>query len=220
MSPSSSSLNVHPLWRPQISGLITEEAPTKVLTEYSDFADVFSLDLVFKLSKHTRINNHTIDLVESCQQPLYRPIYSLELVELENLKAYIETNLANDFIRPSKSLADAPILFDRKSNGSLWLCVHYQGFNNFIIKNRYPLPLIGELLDWLGRARRFTQLDLTSAYYWIRIRKGDKWKTAFRTWYGHFEYQVMSFGLTNAPANFQKYINKTFVEKLDIFVIV
>ena len=75
-------------------------------------------------------------------------------------------------------------------------------------------------MDRLGRAKRFTQLDLTSAYHRMRIREGDEWKTAFRTQYGHFEYQVMPFGLTNAPASFQGYINKILAEKLDIFVIV
>ncbi len=75
-------------------------------------------------------------------------------------------------------------------------------------------------MDWLGRARRFTQLDLTNAYHQMRIREGDEWKTAFRTRYGHFEYQVMPFGLTNAPATIQDYINKILAEKLDVFVIV
>ena len=133
---------------------------------------------------------------------------------------YIETNLKNGFIKPSKSPARAPILFDKKPDGSLRLCVDYQGLNNLTIKNRYPLPLVGESLDRLGRARRFTQLDLTSAYHRMRIREGDEWKTAFRTRYGHFEYQVMPFGLTNAPATFQSYINKILAEKLDVIVIV
>ena len=142
----SPPLNVHPSQRPQISGLIAEEAPTKVPAEYSDFADVFSADLASELPEHTGINDHAIELVEG-QQPPYGPIYSLGPVELETLKAYIETNLANGFIRPSKSPAGAPILFDRKSNGSLRLCVDYQDLNNFTIKNRYPLPLIGKSLD-------------------------------------------------------------------------
>ena len=218
-TPLVASLDVHPSRRPQISGLIAEEAPTKVPAEYSDFADVFSPDLASKLSEHTGINDHAIELVDG-QQPPYGPIYSLGPVELETLKAYIETNLANGFIRPSKSPAGAPILFDRKSDGSLRLCVNYRGLNNLTIKNRYPLPLIGESLDRLERAKRFTQLDLTSAYHRMRIREGDEWKTAFRTRYGHFEYQVMPFGLTNAPASFQGYINKILAEKLDIFVIV
>ena len=75
-------------------------------------------------------------------------------------------------------------------------------------------------MDRLGQARRFTQLDLTSPYHRMRIRERDEWKTAFRTRYGHFEYQIMFFGLTNAPATFQGYINKIFAEKLDVFVIV
>ena len=141
-------------------------------------------------------------------------------MELETLKTYIETYLKTGFIWPSKSPAGAPILFDKKLDGSLRLCVDYRGLNNLTIKNRYPLPLIGEALDRLGRAKRFTQLDLTSAYHRMRIREGDEWKTAFRTRYGHFEYQVMPFGLSNAPTSFQGYINKILAKKLDVFVIV
>ena len=157
VSPSSSSLklNVHPSRRLQVSGLIAEGAPTKVPAEYLEFADVFFPDLASELSEYTGINDHAIKLVDG-QQPRYGSIYSLGPVELETLKTYIETNLANGFIRLSKSPAGAPILFDRKSDGSLRLCVNYQGLNNLTIKNRYPLPLIGELLDRLGRTKRFT----------------------------------------------------------------
>ena len=154
--------------------MIAKEASKKVSAKYLDFADVFSPDLASELSEYTGINNHAIKLVNGCQQPLYGPIYSLRPVELETLKAYIKTNMANKFIRLSKSLAGAPILFDWKSNGSLQLCVNYQGLKNVTIKNRYLLPLIGKLLDRLGRAKQFTQLDLISAYHWMRIRKGDK----------------------------------------------
>ena len=213
------SLNIHSSREPQISSLIAEEAPTKVFAKYLDFADVFSPELATELPEHTEINTHAIDLEEG-KQPPYGPIYSLGPVELETLKTYIKTNLANSFIRPSKAPASAPILFDKKPNGSLRLCVDYRGLNNITIKNRYPLPLVGESLDRLGRAKRFTQLDLTSAYHRMRIKEGDEWKTAFRTWYGHFEYQVMPFGLTNAPRSFQGYVNKILAEKLDIFVIV
>ena len=124
MLPSSSPLDVHSFWRPQISDLIAKEAPIKIPAEYSDFADIFSLDLMFKLPEHIGINNHVIKLVDS-QQPPYEPIYSLGPVELEILKAYIETNLANGFIRLSKSLADTPILFNRKSDGFFRLCIDY-----------------------------------------------------------------------------------------------
>ena len=217
--PNSSLLDAHPSRRPLISGLTTEELSTKVPAKYLDFADIFSPDLVSELSKHTRINNHAIELVDG-QQPPYELIYNLGPVELETLKAYIETNLANKFMGSSKSSAGTPILFDRKSNRSFRLCIDYRGLNNLTIKNWYPLLLIRGLLDRLRRARRFTQLELTSTYHWIRIRKKNKWKTAFKTRYGYFEYQVMPFGFTNAPASFQGYINKIFVEKHNIFVIV
>ena len=172
-APLVASLDVHPSRRPQISGLIAEEAPTKVPAEYSDFADVIFPDLATELPEHTEINTHAIDLEEG-KQPPYGPIYSLRPVELETLKTYIETNLANGFIRPSKSPAGAPILFDKKPDGSFRLCVDYQGLNNITIKNWYLLPLVGESLDHLGRAKRFTQLDLTSAYHRMRIKEGDK----------------------------------------------
>ena len=163
-SPNSSPLNIYLFRRPQISDLIAEEAPTKVPTKYSDFADVFFSDLASELPEYTGINNHAIKLVDG-QQLSYRPIYSLEPVELKTLKAYIETNLANGFISPSKLPAGALILLNRKSNGFLRLCVNYRDLNNLTVKNQYPLPLVGELLDKLGRARGFTQLDFTNAYH-------------------------------------------------------
>ncbi len=210
---------MYPSRRAQIAHLKTDEAPTKVPSKYTDFADVFSPKLAAELPEHTGINDHAIELVDD-RQPPYGPIYSFGPIELETLKAYIKNNLASDFIRPSMSPAGAPILFDKKPDGSLRVCVNYRGLNNLTIKNGYPLPLVGKSLDRLGWARRFTQLDLTNAYHRMRIKKGDEWKTAFRTHYGHFEYQVMSFGLTNVPATFQGYINKILVEKLDVFVIV
>ena len=153
------------------------------------------------------MNEYAIKLEEG-KQPPFRPIYSLGPVELEIWKTYIKTNLANDFICPSKSLAEAPILFDKKPDGSLCLYIDYRGFNNIRIKNQYLLPLIKQSLDQLGRAKQFTQLNLMNAYHWMRIQESDEWKTAFCTRYGHFEYQVMLFGLSNAPANFERYVNK------------
>ena len=151
-SLGSTPFNVHLSQRPYISGLITKKALTKVPNKYVNFADIFYLDLKSELPKHTWINDYTIELVDS-QQPSYGPIYSLEPVVLETLKAYIETNLANSFIKLSKSSASTPILFDRKLDGSFRLCVNYRGLNNLTIKNRYLLSLVQELLDRLGRAR-------------------------------------------------------------------
>ena len=178
---------VHPLKRAQIAHQKANEASTEVPSKYADFVDVFSPKLATKLLEHIRINNHAIELVDDWQPP-YDPIYSLGPMELETLKAYIENNLANGFIRPSKSPAGAPILFDKKPNGSLRLCIDYQGLNNLTIKNWYPLPLVRKSLDWLGWARRFTQFDLTNGYHQMRIKEGNEWKMAFRTHYSHFKY--------------------------------
>ena len=108
-----------------------------------------------ELPENTGMNKHTIKL-EKDKQPPFEPIYSLGPVKLEILKTYIKINLANGFSRPSKSPTGASILFDRKPNGSFRLCVDYRGLNNIIIKNRYPLPLIREFLNWLGQTSRFT----------------------------------------------------------------
>ena len=153
-------------------------------------------------------------------EPRYGPIYSHGLVEPEMLKTYIKAHLANGFIKPSKSLAGGPILFIQKENGSTRLCIDYQEVNSLTIKNCYPLSLIGELLDYPDCANRFTLLDLINAYYQIRIRENDERKTVFQMRYSYFEYQVIFFGLFNASASLQGYVNKIQVEKLDVFVIV
>ena len=194
-----SKMSIHPTREAQIALLLTEGVI--FLAEYLDYIDIFSKNSNAELPKRTKPNKNAIDLIES-KQPPYRPIYSLGPVGLETLKTYIKTNLANSFIRPSKFLGEVFILFGRKTEGSPRLCVDYRGLNNLPIRNRYPLLLIGESLDRLGRAQRFTQLDLTGVYYRMRMKEGDQWKAAFRTQYGHFEYQFMPFGLSNTPASF------------------
>ena len=189
------------------------------MAEYSDYSDTFLAENAAELLKNTGMNEHTIKLEEN-KQPSFRSIYSLDPVELETLKTYVKTNLANGFIRPSKSPAGALILFNWKPDRSLRFCVDYWGLNNITIKNQYPLPLIGESLDWLGWARRLIQLDLTNAYHWMKICKDDEWKTIFQIQYGHFEYQFMLFGLFNDPITFQDYVSKILAEKLDILIIV
>ena len=210
---------VHFKRQAQVRALIFNEAPIKILAEYSDYNNVFLVENAAELLKHTGINDHAIKLEES-KQPRFEPIYNLGSIKLKNLKIYIKINLANNFIQPSKSPANVPILFDWKPNRSFRLCVNYCGLNNIIIKNQYLLRLIGKSLDRLSWAKRFTQLDFTNAYHWIKIHESDKQKTAFQTRYGHFKYQVMLFGLSNTPATFQGYVNKILTEKLDIFVII
>ena len=162
---------IHPDRAAQIASLLTEKV--KIPDEYSDFIDVFSEEKALVLPDQTEFNQYAIELKEG-KQPPYGPIYSLSPVELETLKTYIEIHLKTGFIRPSKSFAGAPILFNKKPDGSFCLCIDYWGLNNLTIKNQYLLPLIRESLNRLGRAKRFTQLDLTSAYHQIRIKEGDE----------------------------------------------
>ena len=208
---------IHPNREARIAFLLTKEV--KIPDKYSHFIDVFSKEKALVLPERIELNEHAINL-EDGKQPLYGAIYILGPVELETLKIYIEIYLKTGFIWLSKSPPlVATILFDKKPDGSRHLCVDYQGLNNLTIKKQYSLLLIGELINWLGWAKRFTQLDLTSAYYQMRIKEGDKWQTAFQIRYGCFEYQMMLFGLCNAPASFQGYIIKIPIEKLDVFVI-
>ena len=170
-SLSLNLISIHLAREAQIASLVAKEV--KILTKYSDFAGVFSKEKTLILPEVTEWNQYVIKLQEG-QQPLYGPIYSLGPVKLKTLKSYIETNLANDFIWPSKSPAGTPILFVEKPDGSLRLYVDYWGLNNLTIKNRYPLSLISKSLDQLGQAKRFTQLNLTSAYYQKKIKEDDK----------------------------------------------
>ena len=164
---------MHSKKQAQVKTLLFNKAPTEVPAEYSDYSNVFSVEYRAKLSENTGINEHTIELEEG-KQLLFGPFYNLEPVELEILKIYNKTILANGFIRPSKSPIGAPILFDRKPNRSLRFCVDYWDFNNLTIKNQYPLSQIDKSLDRLGQAKQFILLDLTNAYYRMRICKGDE----------------------------------------------
>lgn len=142
--------------------------------EFKDFADIFSKASADKLPPSTKYN-HSIPLEEG-KQPPFGPIYSLSETELKALDVYLKEHLAKQFIRPSTSPAGAPILFVKKSDGSLRLCVDYRGLNRITIKNRYPLPLIQESLDRLKSAKYFSKLDLRGAYNLIRINPGEEWK--------------------------------------------
>jgi hypothetical protein len=163
-----------------------------------------------------RSYDHTIPLKDN-KEPPFGALYGMTQKELKALKEYIEENLTKGFIQASSSPAGAPVLFVKKSDGSLRLCVDYCGLNEITIKNRYPLPLIRETLNRLAKAKWYTKLDLRWGYIQIRMAKGKEWKTAFGTRYGLFEYNVMPFGLTNAPATFQHFINDTLREYLDVF---
>jgi hypothetical protein len=185
---------------------------------YWEYLDVFSKSNADELPPH-RSFDHQIPLLTSTTPP-FGPIYSLSENELKVLREYLDENLKKGFICPSESPAGAPILFVKKKDGSLRLCVDYRGLNNITVKNRYPLPLIGEMLDRLRKAKVYTKIDLRGAYNLLRIAKGEERKTAFRTRYGHFEYKVMPFGLCNAPASFQHLMNFNFRDMLDKHLII
>ena len=187
----------------------------RIPKQYEKFKNVFDEQECNELPPH-RPYDCKIRLKDDVDL-FYGPLYPLTEEEREALKEYIKENLEKGFIRPSTSPAGAPILFVRKKDGSLRLCVDYRRLNENTIRDSYPLPLITELFDRLREAKYFTKLDLKSAYNLVRIREGDEYKTAFRTRYGHFEYLVMPFGLKNAPATFQHFINDVLGEYLDEF---
>jgi len=154
---------------------------------------------VFSKSKGTtlpprRSYDHKIELGDGMTPP-FGPIYSLSEVEQFALRQFLDENLSNHFIRPSQSPSGAPILFIKKKDGSLRLTVDYRGLNRISRKDLYPLPLIPDPLDGLRAAHVFSKIDLRGAYNLVRISDGDEWKTAFRTRYGSYEFQVMHMSL-------------------------
>lgn len=185
---------------------------------YRDFLDVFSKKGAETLPPH-RPYDCPIELLPGTEVPFER-IFPLTEQEIGTLKVYIYENLEKGFIRLSTSPAGAGIFFVEKKDHSLRPCIDYRELNRITIKNCYPLPPMPELSQRLGTAVVFTKLDLHGAYNLIRIREGVEWKTAFRTRFGHFEYLVMPFGLCNAPATFQHFVNNIFRDYLDLYVIV
>nr|KYP63954.1 Transposon Ty3-I Gag-Pol polyprotein [Cajanus cajan] len=143
----------------------------------------------------------SIDLVPGAGPVSVAP-YRMAPAELVELKGQLEDLLEKQLVRPSVSLWGAPVLLVKKKDGGSRLCVDYRQLNKLTIKNKYPLPRIDDLMDQLRGASVFSKIDLRSGYHQIRVKEGDIPKTAFRTRYGHYEYVVMPFGVTNAPTVF------------------
>ncbi|KAL0561316.1 hypothetical protein IC582_001739 [Cucumis melo] len=182
-----------------------------------DYPDVFPEELP-GLPPHREVE-FAIEL-EPGTVPISRAPYRMAPAELKELKVQLQELLDKGFIRPSVSPWGAPVLFVKKKDGSMRLCIDYRELNKVTVKNRYPLPRIDDLFDQLQGATMFSKIDLRSGYHQLRIKDGDVPKTAFRSRYGHYEFIVMSFGLTNAPAVFMDLMNRVFREFLDTFVIV
>jgi hypothetical protein len=158
--------------------------------------------------------------LQSGTAPISKKSYRMPPNELAELKIQLQDLLDKGFIRPSASPWGCPALFVKKKDNSLRLCVDYRPFNTVTIKNRYPLPRIDILFDQLAGAKVFSKIDLRSGYHQIKIPPSDVPKTASSTRYGLYEYLVISFGLTNAPAYFMYLMNSVFMQELDKFVVV
>ena len=194
------------------------QAPKIVHKVLEEFKDIMPAELPKKLPPRREVD-HTIEL-EPGAKPLAFAPYRMAPPELEELRRQLKELLDVGYIRPSKSPYGAPVLFQRKHDGSLRLCIDYRALNKITIKNKYPIPRIDDLFDQLGDARYFSKLDLRSGYYQVRIAEGDEPKTACVTRYGSYEFLVMPFGLTNAPATFCTLMNKVLAPYLDRFVVV
>ena len=182
--------------------------------EFRQYLGIMGKQTADALPEH-RPYDCKIDLQEGSTAP-WGPIYPLSEEELRTLREWLVEMEKMGKIKRSTSPAGSPILFVPKPHGrGLRLCVDYRALNRITIPNRYPLPLMQELQDRVQGAQWFTKMDLKNGFHLIRIREGDKWKTAFRTRYVLFEFQVMPFGLTNAPSTFQDMMNHIFSDMLD-----
>ena len=208
-----------------IDKMLRPKAPVdpreKLPTEYHEYLDVFSRTLAERLPPQRPGIDHKIVLEKTSDgkdpEVPWGPLYSMSRGELLVLRKTLTELLDKNFIRASCSPAAAPVLFAKKPGGGLRFCVDYRALNTLTQKDRYPLPLIKETLSSLSKAKWFTKLDIIAAFHKIRIAEGEEWKTAFRTRYGLFEWLVTPFGLTGAPATFQRYINWVLREYLDEF---
>ena len=202
------------------SASVSDKAPdlSNVPEEYHDFVDVFS-----KVKADTSTPHCPYDLKINLEEGASLPInlmYSLSQPELTTLWEFIDKHLHIGFIHPTNFPHRAPVLFVWKKDGSLRLCVDFRGLNKISKKDQYPLPFISNLLTSTGKAHIFMALDLCHVYHLVHIAEGDKWKTAFCTCYGSFEWMVMPFRLTNVPSAFQRFMNDIFSDLLDITVTI
>ncbi|KAK8934655.1 hypothetical protein KSP39_PZI014259 [Platanthera zijinensis] len=200
--------------------LIEAVAPKASVSEVpvvSEYADVFPKDLP-GLPPQREID-FAIELVPGAK-PVARSPYRVAPKEMAELKVQLQELLEQGYIRPSMSPWSAPVLFVKKKDGGLRLCIDYRELNKLMEKNKYPIPRIDDLFDQLAGSTVYSKLDLKSGYYQLQIREGDIPKTAFGTRYGHYEFTVMPFGLCNAPSVFMDLMHRTFREYLDLFVIV
>lgn len=197
----------------EVSGSTSSAQLQSLLTEYDDvFGELKELPPKRPIA-------HVIPL-EPGAKPIFKNMYRLTPKEKAEVERQIKDLLAKGLIEPSSSPWGAPVLFVPKQDGSLRMCIDYRALNKVTVKNRYPIPRIDDLLEQLQGAKCFSNLDLSSGYWQIRIDDQDIEKTAFRTHVGHYQWRVLSFGLTNCPSTFQQLMNQIFKEYLGKFVII
>src|SRR6266436_6720766 len=200
---------------------LSQATATKILdsipAKYHDFHNVFSGEKAGTLALH-RPYDLQINVKEGAK-PVHGPIYSLSPLELTTLREFLKEHTRNGFICPSKSPWGSPILFIKKKDGSLHLCVDFCALNRVTEKDCYPLPLISDLLTSPAPTRIYSKIDLKHAYHLVCIAKGDEPKTTFHTHYGSYKWQVMPFGLSNAPASFQRFINEVLGDLMDVCTV-
>jgi len=186
----------------------TQAAATPLPAYVTEFRSVFAKEDFDILPEHCKWD-HAIELIPGVE-PKSSKVYPLSPLEQAELNAFLEKNLHTGRIRPSKSPIAAPMFFIKKKDGLLCLVQDYHALNTITVKNRYPLPLISELISQLRRARYFTKLDVHWGFNNVCIKPGDEWKAAFHTNHGLFEPLIMFFRMTNSPATFQTMINDVF----------
>ncbi|KAJ9544966.1 hypothetical protein OSB04_024673 [Centaurea solstitialis] len=214
--PEGGVLEVHGE-KPKRDIKIAKDKRIQYIPVVREFPEVFPEELP-GLPPYRQVEFH-IDLVPKAA-PVAKSPYRLAPSEMQELSNQLQELLDKGFIRPSSSPWGAPVLFVKKKDGSLRMCIHYRELNKLTIKNRYPLHRIDDLFDQLQGASFFSKIDLRSGYHQLRVHEKDVHKTAFRTRYGHYEFMVMSLGLTNAPAMFMDLMNRICRPYLDKFVIV
>uniref|UniRef100_A0A803TBM3 Gypsy retrotransposon integrase-like protein 1 n=1 Tax=Anolis carolinensis TaxID=28377 RepID=A0A803TBM3_ANOCA len=180
--------------------------PQLLPPEYRDFVDVFNQKEASKLPPKRNIEVE-IEITPGANLPKPK-VYPMSVQEKEELRKYIDKNLARGFIKPSNSPLGAPVLFRRKKDNSLRLCIDYRNLNAITKDNKYPMPLVKDLITVLKKGSIFTKLDLIEAYHKLRIKPEDTWKTAFSCAFGHFEYKILPFGLKNGGGCFMQLINE------------
>ncbi|MBW0566342.1 hypothetical protein O181_106057 [Austropuccinia psidii MF-1] len=217
LPPSSYHDSLEELWDEEEEPEEVETILKVVPSIYHQYLDVLSKVKAEKLPPHCACDHH-IELVGSL--PPVGVIYSLSKQESDTLRAYLSYNVEKCLIQPSSSSTGAPVLFIKKKDGGLHLCVDYCKLNAVTGKNKYPVPPMNQLLNVLNGSSIFSKIDLCGAYNLLRIKEGDEHLTDFRTKYVSYEYLVMPFGLTNAPASFQNIVNDIFQDLLDVYVVV